>query len=136
ADEARVKSATEMLAAIGERIAAAAIGDASLCKQFHLRPEEEALVRLPAGRGPASTASRVDAFLLPESLKFTEYNGESPAGAGYAESLSEVFKQLPMMEDFAKKFEVHSYPLSAKLLDALLATYLEWGGSSKRPQIA
>jgi len=40
------------------------------------------------------------------------------------------------MAKFAKQYEVHSYPLSAKLLDALIMTYIDWGGTSKRPQIA
>jgi uncharacterized circularly permuted ATP-grasp superfamily protein len=78
----------------------------------------------------------LDAFLLPESLKFTEYNGESPAGAGYSESLSDIFRALPVMEEFKTRFEVHSYPLSAKLLDALISTYVDWGGQTKRPQMA
>ena len=134
-DEARVRHATETLAHLGERLATAALEDKSLFAQFHLRPEEERLVRLPAGRGPASTASRVDAFLLPESLKFTEYNGESPAGAGYTETLSEVFRELPVMKEFANEFEIHSYPLSARLLDALIGTYRDWGGTSKSPQM-
>lgn len=134
-DEARVRAATETLARLGERLATAALADDSLFAQFHLRPEEERLVRLPAGRGPASTASRVDAFLLPESLKFTEYNGESPAGSGYTETLSEIFRELPVMKEFADEFEIHSYPLSAKLLDALLGTYRDWGGTSQRPQM-
>jgi len=40
------------------------------------------------------------------------------------------------MGKFAQMYEVHSYPLSAKLLDALVMSYLDWGGSSKKPQIA
>jgi hypothetical protein len=92
-------------------------------------------VRLPA-RGRASTASRLDAFLLPDSLKFAEYNGESPAGAGYSETLAEIFRSLPLMEKFSKRYDVHSYPLSAKLLDALVHAFLEWGGDSKHPQMA
>jgi hypothetical protein len=134
-DEARVRRATETLARLGERLAAAAVEDNSLFAQFHLRPEEERLVRLPAGGGPASTASRVDAFLLPDSLKFTEYNGESPAGSGYTETLSEIFRELPVMKEFAKKFEIHSYSLSAHLLDALIGTYRDWGATSQRPQM-
>jgi uncharacterized circularly permuted ATP-grasp superfamily protein len=134
-DEARVRHATETLARLGERLAGAALEDDSLFAQFHLRPEEERLVRLPAGKGPASTASRVDAFLLPESLKFTEYNGESPAGAGYTETLSQIFRELPVMKKFAEQFEIHSYPLSARLLDALIGTYRDWGGTSPRPQM-
>ena len=89
-----------------------------------------------AGYGLASTASRLDAFLLPDSLKCAEYNGESPAGAGYSESLAEIFGDLPVMASFSKRYEVHSYPLTAKLLDALVMSYIDWGGASKRPQIA
>jgi hypothetical protein len=135
-DERRVRVVAETIADLGERIVAAALEDASLFAQLHLRPEESRLARLPVAYGRASTSSRLDAFLLPDSLKFAEYNGEAPAGAGYSETLAEVFRDLPVMADFAKRYEVHSYPLSAKLLDALVASYLDWGGTSKRPHIA
>jgi hypothetical protein len=135
-DEQRVRVVAETVAALGERVAIAALQDASLLAQLHLRPAEERLVRLPAGPGPASTASRLDAFLLPGSLKFAEYNGESPAGAGYSETLAEIFRELPLMPEFSKRYDVHTYPLSAKLLDALVASYVDWGGNSKRPQMA
>jgi len=135
-DEARVRTVAETIAELGERVASAALDDKHLFAQLHLRPDEERLARIHAGYGPASTASRLDAFLLPDSLKFAEYNGESPAGAGYAETLAEIFRELPMMGAFTKKYAVHSYPLSAKLLDALLTTYMDWGGASKRPRVA
>jgi hypothetical protein len=135
-DEARVRTVAETIAELGERIVTAALADKNLFSQFHLREEEERLARLTTGYGPASTASRLDAFLLPDSLKFAEYNGESPAGPGYAETLAEIFRELPVMTQFSKKYDVHSYPLSAKLLDALLQTYADWGGASKHPQIA
>ncbi len=134
-DEARVRAVAEKMAELGERVAAAALDDETLFNQFHLREGEERLARMHTGFGPASTASRLDAFLLPDSLKFAEYNGESPAGSGYTETLSEIFRELPVMKEFAKSFEIHSYPLSAKLLDALIASYLDWGGTTKRPQM-
>jgi hypothetical protein len=135
-DEERVRTVAETIADLGERIATAALDDKHLFAQFHLREEEERLARIHTGFGRASTASRLDAFLLPDSLKFAEYNGESPAGAGYSETLAEIFRELPVMGKFAQSYEVHSYPLSAKLLDALVMSYLDWGGSSKKPQIA
>jgi hypothetical protein len=135
-DEQRVRIVAESIAALGERVVAAALEDRALFAQFRLRPEEERLARLHAGYGFASTASRLDAFLLPDSLKFAEYNGESPAGAGYSETLAQIFLDLPMMAVFSKEYDVHSYPLSAKLLDALIMSYIDWGGTSKRPQIA
>src|SRR4029077_12645719 len=131
-DEERVRNVAETIAELGERVAAAALEDKNLFVQFHLRPEEERLARMHAGYGRASTASRLDAFLLPESLKFAEYNGESPAGAGYAETLAEIFRELPVMGTFEQKFDVQSYPLSAKLLDALLTSYLDWGGAAAK----
>src|ERR1700730_6893088 len=135
-DEDLVRRVAETISELGERVAFPALVDEKLFAQFQLRPEEARLARLSGGNGRASTASRLDAFLLPESLKFAEYNGESPAGAGYSETLGEVFNGLPLMAQFSKRYEVHSYPLSAKLLDALVLSDVDWGGKSKRPQIA
>jgi len=136
ADEQRVRSVAETIAELGERVVSAALKDKNLFVQLHLQPEEERLARLPAGYGLASTSSRLDSFLLPDSLKFAEYNAESPAGLGYAETLAEIFRELPVMTQFIKKFEVQGYALSSKLLDALLSSYADWGGTSKPPQIA
>ena len=135
-EEERVRAVAETIADLGERVVMAALADEHLFAQFHLRSEEERLVRLPVSYGRASTASRLDAFLLPESLKFAEYNGESPAGAGYAETLADIFRELPVMGRFAQHYSVHSYPLSAKLLDALVMSYMDWGGATRQPQIA
>jgi uncharacterized circularly permuted ATP-grasp superfamily protein len=135
-DEERVRTVAETVAELGERVVTAALEDKHLFAQLHLRPEEERLARLPVPFGRASTASRLDAFLLPDSLKFAEYNGESPAGAGYAETLAEIFRDLPVMAKFSKNYQVHSYPLSARLLDALVMSYVDWGGSANPPQIA
>jgi hypothetical protein len=135
-DEQRVRVVAETVADLGERVVSASLADTDLFAQLHLRPEEERLARLSVGFGRACTSSRLDAFLLPESLKCAEYNGEAPAGAGYSESLADVFRELPVMAKFSRQYEVHSYPLSAKLLDALVTSYIDWGGTSKRPQMA
>jgi len=134
-DEQRVCVVAEKMAEFGERVANQAMKDPSLLAQLHLREAELRLVRLGKRYGFASTASRLDSFLLPEALSFAEYNGESPAGSGYTETLTEVFRGLPLMEEFGKAYLTHSYPLSAKLLDALVMAYLDWGGTSKKPQM-
>src|SRR3982750_2376602 len=72
-DEQRVRIVAETMAEIAERVANAALNDAALLAQFHLRDHELRLIRLGKIAGPASTASRLDAFLLPDSLKFAEY---------------------------------------------------------------
>ena len=135
-DEARVRTVAERIAELAERVVTAALHDQHVFAQLHLSEEEERLARIHVGYGPASTASRLDAFLLPDSLKFAEYNGESPAGAGYAETLAEIFNELPMMGQFARKYEVGRYALSGRLLEALVQSYRDWGGSAQKPQIA
>ena len=44
-----MRKATETLAQVGERLATLALEDESLLAQFHLRPDEERLVRLTGG---------------------------------------------------------------------------------------
>src|SRR5439155_6222043 len=79
-DEARVKDAAETLWILGERVAQAALSDDTLLADLALNPDEIRLARIDPGYATASTAARADAFLLPDSLQFAEYNGESPAG--------------------------------------------------------
>src|SRR4051812_39513560 len=79
-DESRMRLAAETVAALAERVVAVAMKTPSLFNQLGLSQAEEELVRLDPGYGRASTASRLDAFLLPDSLRFAGYNCESPAG--------------------------------------------------------
>lgn len=136
ADEARVRPVAETIAVLGERVVEAALASREILAQVGLSAEEERLARIEPGYKLASTASRLDAFLLPDSLQFAEYNAESPAGLGYAETLAEVFRGLPIMARFQERFRVDPYPLSATILDALLASYRDWGGTATKPVIA
>jgi uncharacterized circularly permuted ATP-grasp superfamily protein len=136
ADEQHIRSVVETIAAVGERVVAAALESPGLLAQAALSEAEDKLVRLDPGYRTALTASRLDSFLLPDSLQFAEYNAESPAGLGYAESLAELFAALPLMSSFEQKFTVRAYPLSQSILEALLASYREWGGAASPPVIA
>jgi hypothetical protein len=135
ADEARVRSAAETIAAIGERVVTAAMAQPELLRRVRLTEAETRLARIDPGYGRASTTSRLDAFLLPDSLTFAEYNAESPAGLAYAENLGEVFDGLDVMARFRERFEASYFRLSTHLLDALLASYADWGGRASPPTI-
>lgn len=135
-DEQRIRKVVETIAAVGERVVAAALESPQLLAQAALNEAEDKLVRIDPGYRTALTASRLDSFLLPDSLQFAEYNAESPAGLGYAESLAELFAALPLMARFEEKFAVRAYPLSQSILEALMASYREWGGTASPPVIA
>src|SRR4029078_11652144 len=79
ADESRMRVAAETIAALGERVIVARLQALSLLNQLGLTDAEVQLVRLDPGYERASTASRLDAFLLPDSLHFAQYNPEPPA---------------------------------------------------------
>ena len=136
ADKQRVREVAETIAALGERVVKQSLDDPALLAQAALSPEETRLAHINPRYPTSSTASRLDAFLLPSSLQFAEYNAESPAGAGYAETLSELFYSLPVMQRFAERFTVRKFPLMKQLLASLLESYREWGGTAAPPTIA
>jgi hypothetical protein len=135
-DEARVRRAAETLAALGERVAHEALATRTLFDQLGVTAAEERLVRIDPGYVTASTASRVDAFLLPDGLHFAEYNAESPAGPGYTQRLAELFDGLPLMRRFREEHRVRYHHTIEALLAALLDSYREWGGRAQPPTIA
>ena len=136
ADERRIRAAAETIAAAGERVAQAAVESTELFNALGITEAEAALIRLDSGYRTASTASRLDAFLLPDSLHFAEYNAESPAGAGYTEHLCELFDSLAVMSRFKATNPVRFHRPVAGLLEALLASYKEWGGAASPPSMA
>jgi hypothetical protein len=135
-DEARLRGASEAVAVMGELVVAAALETPALLDELGLREDERRLVLMEPGYARASTASRLDTFLLPGSLQAAEYNAESPAGLAYTEVLAELFASLPVMARFKERFEVQAYTLSADLLNALLTSYRDWGGTASPPVVA
>ena len=136
ADEGRITRAAETMWRLGERLAEAAAADETLMAELGLSEAEMALARIDPGYGVASTAGRADAFLLPDSLQFAEYNAESPAGPGYSQRLAELFDGEPLMARFRERFDVRFYTPIPDLLDALLASYQDWGGQANLPRVA
>ena len=135
-DETRIRVFAETVAAIGERVVVAALDQPTLLDELGLREDERRLVAIAPGYPTASTASRLDTFLLPDSLQAAEYNAESPAGLGYTEVLSRIFSGLPAMARFRQHYDVQTYAPMSQMLGALMTSYREWGGRSTPPQIA
>jgi uncharacterized circularly permuted ATP-grasp superfamily protein len=135
-EEARIAHAAQTLWHLGERVARVAFERPGLLDELGLSDAERRLAAIDPGYHTASTAARADAFILPGSLQFAEYNAESPAGPGYAQRLSELFDREPLMEAFRREFDVRYYTPIAQLLDALVDSYREWGGTAKPPRIA
>lgn len=135
-DEARIRTAAETIAAAGERVVLAAMASPDVFAQLGITEAETPLLRIDPGYRTASTASRLDAFLLPDSLHFAEYNAESPAGPGYTQRLNELFETFPAMARFREGRSVRFHTTIDALLEALMASYREWGGTATPPVMA
>ena len=135
ADVARVSRVAETIAPVGERVVAAARTNPALLDAVGLTEAERALVAIEPGYERASTASRLDGFLLDDSLGFAEYNAESPAGLGYTEVLAKLFDEMPVMARFKQAYTASYFPLMSRILEALLASYREWGGTASPPTV-
>lgn len=135
-DEARIRNASQTIAALGERVIRAALASDDLYDQLGVTEAEDPLIDIEPGYATASTASRLDAFLLPDSLWFAEYNAESPAGIGYTQRLCELFDGTDVMSRFRQGRQVRYHRVIDALLEALIASYREWGGTTRAPTIA
>jgi uncharacterized circularly permuted ATP-grasp superfamily protein len=76
--------------------------------------------------------------LTDSSYSYVELNGESPAGVAYADSASEIFMQLPVMQKFLERYDVRRFHGRPQMLDVLLGCYEEFLGRKpeKNPVIA
>lgn len=135
-DESRVAHASEALWRLGEQFVRAAAGNDALMRAVGMTDGEIALAAIDPGQGPASTAARADAFILPRSLQFAEYNAESPAGPAYSQRLAELFDASILMKGFRETFDVRFYTPMSHILGALLQTWRDWSGRDAAPSLA
>src|SRR5437763_12467021 len=130
AEERRVTSVVETLWTLGERVAQVAVERPRMLADLAVSDDEIRLARIDPGYPTTSTAARADAFILPDSLQFAEYNAESPAGPAYSQGLAELFAETPLMARFRERVTARLYRPVEALLDALVESYREWGGTA------
>jgi len=123
-----------ILAAIDK--AAERLGPEELWDRVDLTAPERELMAIEPGYRRASPTARLDAFLTPSAYQFVELNAESPAGIAYAEALSDLFLDLPLMHKFQQRWTVERFHARERLLETLLACYHEAGGQEEHPTIA
>jgi uncharacterized circularly permuted ATP-grasp superfamily protein len=115
-----------------------ALADANFRMQFRLFDWEESLLDIDPGFPDPSPTTRFDSFFVSEGeLKFTEFNTETPAGAGYSDALSDIFFGLPVFQEFQRQY--HCFPIPAKpgVLHSLLDAFYRWQGNrNAAPKIA
>ncbi len=120
------------IAAVGERL----LVDADLRREIDLDAQEEAVALIPSGFGNPDVSARLDGFISPEgAFHFVEYNAESPGGLAYGDVLSEIFMEMPIMQEFTERYHCFAFPIRERVYEHLCAAYRRWGGTGL-PNIA
>src|SRR6185436_17593192 len=135
---ARVVRVCETVWSAIEKVKDAAVADESLLDELGLTPIERELAQIDPGYRFVSPTARLDSFLTDEAYSFVELNGESPAGIAYADAAFEIFEQLPVMKEFAKRYQVRRFHGRPLMLKVLVECYEEFLGRKpeRAPQIA
>jgi hypothetical protein len=131
-----LKRETEVLLRAFAKAHTACMHDTRLRAQLDLEAYEEALFNIDIGFSAPWTTSRLDSFYDPlrQTLRFVEYNAETPAGMAYEDQLGEAFLDLPLFKRFRQHYDIEPLPVTSNLLESLLEAYRQFGGGHQ-PQI-
>jgi hypothetical protein len=132
--ESLVKTGEALIGAI-DRMEQMVLANPALLSRLDLLPAEKMLASIDPGYQALEVAARLDTHLTNGSLHFVQYNADSPTGGGYADALSDLFYDAPPMKELRKKYTLTKIGSRKHLLQALLKSYKQFGGT-KRPNIA
>lgn len=137
-DWEHVKTTCETVWSALQKVKDAAVKDDEILDELGITEIEKELVKIDPGYSQVSPTARLDSFLTSDSYSYVELNGESPAGIAFADSATEIFKTLPVMQKFAESYEVHGLEGSSKMLDVLTSCWDEFcgGKADRKPLIA
>ncbi|MEO7659863.1 MAG: hypothetical protein ABIV48_09635 [Pyrinomonadaceae bacterium] len=131
-----IAHASEVLSGAFDAMTMAALEDDEVLAELGLTETEERYARIDPGYPGVCNSSRLDAFIADRSFKFLEYNGETPAGITDQLQIEKVLKKIPEVASF---FDGHRHWMPrphVKLLDALVSSYRDFGGTKEKPNIA
>ncbi len=113
----------------------AMLQDPELFALAGLTDGERRLFDIDPGFSHLGITTRIDTFLIGTEMRFVELNAECPAGMHYGETLARVFQDTPVLKEFEAKHPLSRPNPADRLLDSLLATWKEWGGTTS-PRVA
>src|SRR5262249_15564214 len=103
--ESIVKTGEALIAAI-ERMEGMVVANPVLLARIELRPAEKMLAAIDPGYQVPEVAARLDSHVYNGSLRVVQYNADSPSGAAYADTLSDLFYDVPPVKEFRKRYHL------------------------------
>ena len=119
----RVRMAVESLCAVLNRFCEAYPEDERLQRELALPSFEDSLVRVAPGYPRPLRICRLDAFLSGDTVKFLEFNADSPAGIGYTDVLHEGIRRTIALPRVEGEFDTAYEPMLPVLIQTLRDAY-------------
>jgi hypothetical protein len=135
-DYAALEKVSAILLSAIQRVQALALSNMSLFQRIPLLPAERMLSAAEPGYSSVEVLGALHANMNDGSLRFGGYSAQLPAGVVYGEALADLYYETPPVKEFRKKFRLKKLGGAKPLIAAILKTYKEFGGKSKRPGIA
>src|SRR5690349_2762269 len=88
--ETLVKTGEALIGAI-DRMQQMVLANPALLARLDLLPAEKMLAQIDPGYQALEVAARLDTHLHNGSMRFVQYNADSPTGGAYADALAEIF---------------------------------------------
>ncbi|MFT7617216.1 MAG: putative circularly permuted ATP-grasp superfamily protein [Planctomycetota bacterium] len=137
-----ILSRAELCVSALKKVAALARQDPQVWARLKFTRDEEELLSIPGGYGQHDQIARLDSFLNEAGDPvFLEYNGESPGGIAYGDSLGQIFDGLAPIQELAEAYPMSRRPVTIEVVRTLRKTYYEWAarqgvGARTEPQVA
>jgi hypothetical protein len=120
-----VRRAVESLGGVLNRFCEAYPEDERLQEELALPTFEDSLVRVNPGYPRPLRICRLDAFLAGDTVRFLEFNADSPAGIGYTDVLHEGLRRTIALPRVDGEFDTGYEPMLPLLIETLLDAYRE-----------
>src|SRR5581483_8521502 len=93
----------------------------------------EAVLADPAlihpGYSHSAVTTRLDGFVRGDEVKFVEYNAENPSSLVDQAGLNQILFEVRALQAMAERYRMRQFTPVVSLLESLLATWREWGGT-------
>lgn len=133
--EVLVKAANGVMGLL-ERMQRLALDNPVLLSRLHLLPAEKMLARIPSGYSSLNVSTRLDGHSA-NTVVFNGLKPRTPSTVPFAEELSDLFLELPIVKEFKRgRYKLSRLNSGKQLFQAVQKTWKEYRSADRSPQAA
>ena len=110
--------------------------DKDLFETLRLPPGYRELFEIDPGYDRFSVICRPDMTIGPDGVSLYEVNTDSPAMLVFCDAIQELQSLVYPFADICETYQLESGRRASSLLDTIVQTYRDWGGTKEKPTIA